>query len=161
MATIHQKIAILKSLETPDGHIDPEALVAVAADDDHPLHNDFTWDTEKAAHERRLDQARSLIRSVRLHHPVASMPIPISVPAYVRDLRAETKGYRAILKVRDEETVARTTVLDAMSRASAAIRRAKTLAVVFNAEDLVDQVESLVDEIVERVRITDQPGGEA
>lgn len=161
MATIHQKIAILRSLEREDGSIDPEALLAVAAADDHPLHSDFEWNNEVAGHQHRLTQARSIIRAVRLHHPVPSVPIPLNVPAYVRDLRSETSGYRAILKVRDDGAAARETVLDAMSRASAAIRRAKSLAVVFGTEDLVDQAEALVREIVERVRITDQPGGEA
>lgn len=161
MTTIFEKIAILKSLEREDGSIAPEDLVSVAQDPGHPLHSDFEWDDAVAGPKYRLGQARSIIRAVRLHHTVASSPIPLTMPAYVRDLRAETSGYRAILQVRDDAETARSTVIDAMSRASAAMRRAKTLAVVFGTEDLIDQIEGLIGEVVKRAQITDAPEGEA
>jgi hypothetical protein len=161
MATMFQKIAILKTLEREDGSILPEDVVAVAENPGHALHSDFEWDNEIAGPKYRLGQARSLIRAVRLHYKTSSVPLAIQIPAYVRDLRAETSGYRAVLQIRDDRDVARDTVIDAMSRAAAAMRRAKTLAVVFDTEDLIDQIEGLVGEVVRRVNINEQPGGEA
>lgn len=162
MTTIHQKIAILKTLEREDGSIDPNDLVAVAQDPGHVLHADFEWDDTIAGPKYRLGQARAIIRSVTFHHKVESSPIPLTMPSYVRDLRANTAGsYRAVLKVPDDRETARVTVLDAMSRASAAMRRAKSLAVVFGADDLVNQIEELVGEVTQRVSITDAPIGEA
>lgn len=46
------------------GKLTAELVVEAARDPDSPLHSAFTWDDAEAARERRLEQARSLIRSV-------------------------------------------------------------------------------------------------
>lgn len=52
-----------------DGRLEPEAVVATAAHTDSPLHPAFEWDDEMAAVEHRLNQARNLIRSIRIVDP--------------------------------------------------------------------------------------------
>jgi len=49
-----------------EGTLTAEAVVAEAANEWSPLHGHFEWDVETAAHEYRLEQARSLIRSVQV-----------------------------------------------------------------------------------------------
>lgn len=46
------------------GKLATQEVVRWAAEPDSPLHACFTWDNEKAAQEFRLEEARSLIRSV-------------------------------------------------------------------------------------------------
>jgi hypothetical protein len=48
------------------GTLTPEATVEAARPARHVLHRHFTWDDQKAAEERRLHQARTLIRSIRV-----------------------------------------------------------------------------------------------
>lgn len=160
MITHGDKVETLRKLERERGHLAPEDVVEEARKRDSPIHDLFEWNNTEAARKYRLVQAAQLIRSVRFNLTVGE--IPLTVPRYVRDLRTETTGYRHILEVRSDEDVNRLTVLDAMMRASNAFKRAKTLAMAFEIEDLVDQAQSLIGQIVMRTRgVDDQPEGEA
>jgi hypothetical protein len=161
MIALATKIAALKLLEHDDGHINAADVVTAARDPAHVLHTHFEWSDTVAADKYRLIQAQSLIRAMRLNVMVSE--IPLTVPAYVRDMRADTPGYRAVVKVRSEEDIARSTVLDAMQRVSNAARRAKSLAMLLGVEDLVEQIEILVQDIIARSTrtIDDQPEGAA
>lgn len=48
------------------GELEPKAVVERARDAKNPLHDHFEWDDSKAAASYRLDQARNLIRIVRV-----------------------------------------------------------------------------------------------
>jgi hypothetical protein len=48
------------------GELHPHAVVADARDAKSPLHRYFEWDDKKAAEAHRMDQARALIRSIRV-----------------------------------------------------------------------------------------------
>lgn len=52
----------LERIYERDQALDPLILINEAKDEDNPLHNRFTWDDGKAAHEHRLNEARKLIR---------------------------------------------------------------------------------------------------
>ncbi len=58
-----------------------ETVVSTAKSKTSPLHDHFPWDDRVAAHERRLDVARNLIRSVVVIMPRTS-PVPL-VKAYL------------------------------------------------------------------------------
>ena len=47
----------------------PEAVVAVATDPDHVLHESFEWNDSVASHNYRVWQARHLIRGVKIVTP--------------------------------------------------------------------------------------------
>lgn len=49
-----------------DGHLTPQATVEAARDPQSPLHPHFEWDDQVAADAYRLDQARHLIRLIRV-----------------------------------------------------------------------------------------------
>jgi hypothetical protein len=48
------------------GRLTPAATVAAARAERHPLHRHFEWSDAAAAEQYRLDQARTLIRSIRV-----------------------------------------------------------------------------------------------
>ena len=48
------------------GRLDPEDVVHEATPEDHPLHGRFTWDDAIAGPLYRIEEARRLIRSVKL-----------------------------------------------------------------------------------------------
>lgn len=49
------------------GQLTAPIVVDEATPEDSALHAQFTWDNAEAAHQHRLNQARQLIRSVRIH----------------------------------------------------------------------------------------------
>ena len=49
-----------------DGRLTPDDVVKAAADEKSPLHPHFEWNDSVAAHQFRLDQARMIIRTVRI-----------------------------------------------------------------------------------------------
>ena len=48
------------------GDATPDAVVAAAKSVRNPLHEEFEWDNAVAAHEHRLNQARSMLRSIKV-----------------------------------------------------------------------------------------------
>ena len=108
------------------GELRPNYVVEAAKDETHPLHRFFEWDDKVAAHAYRVDQARALIRIVRVeideekepvrafysindgsgqrYHPVervmssATMQVALWKSAK-RDLEAFKTRYRAIMEL--------------------------------------------------------------
>lgn len=56
----------LKGLEDSRGKLHADEVVAAARPEDSALHGLFTWDDAIAAAQRRLEEARGLIRSYRV-----------------------------------------------------------------------------------------------
>ena len=139
-------VEILASLAQKNGGIlTPDAVVKEAKSQDSPLHDLFEWDSQVAAHAYRLDQARALIRSVRV---VVSLETKqVRTVGYVRNPEAEAdeQGYVSTTSLIGNEELAHRTLVDEFSRAGAALRRARELAVVF---DMVDQIDAAT-EVVE------------
>jgi hypothetical protein len=73
--------ALLSDVATEYGALTPGNLVHAATPEEHPLHNRFEWDNERAGHQYRLAQAREIIRSVRVVFPTGD-------PAERRSVRA-------------------------------------------------------------------------
>lgn len=63
-----QKIgeALAKITDANAGRLMPETVVNAARDTKSPLHAHFEWNDKVAAHAHRLDQARNLIRMIRV-----------------------------------------------------------------------------------------------
>ncbi len=141
----------LKALERDDGRLLPEDVVLAAREPNSPLHRHFTWDDTEAARLRRLDEARALIRSVRVIHTVHK--IDVRVPSYVRDPEADAKaaGYRNIANVRTEADQARAAIVNEMERVVAAVQRAKAIAAVLGVDDQVERIDAIAREITTRV----------
>lgn len=138
-ATIRQE---LERLEV-NGRLTPEQVVEAARDETSPLHTLFEWDDEKASHKYRLDQARSLIRSVRVEVRVDSRVV--RAIGYIHDPGAgpRQQGYVRITNVTSDQ-MAREAVMAELVRAQAALERARGIADVL---DLTAELESLIEEI--------------
>ena len=96
----------LKDIENRAGKLTPEQVVNAAADEASALHACFTWDDSEAAAKWRLDEAREIIRSVRIETVIEERTIR-SV-AYVHDPGQDQNeaGYISMLKVRKPDAVA-------------------------------------------------------
>lgn len=63
-----QKIGeeLTKIADSAGGRLTPKAVVETARNPKHVLHRHFDWDDQIAADKWRLDQARTIIRSIRV-----------------------------------------------------------------------------------------------
>ncbi len=133
--------AVLRKLaEKNGGVLTPDAVVAEAKSPKSVLHDQFDWDDKSAAQQHRIEQARRLIRSVRIE--VQTTTRTITSVAYVRDPRAEPKeqGYVPVETLRDDIDLAREAVAFEFAKAAAAMARTRDLAVVLNIGDEVDRL---------------------
>jgi hypothetical protein len=140
MATKAEAVkAELEAIATANGGIlTPNDVVEAAKNTNSALHDQFTWDTETAAHERRLDQARTIIRSVKIRFTVESRVI--SAPLYVRDPNSEpsAQGYTTLPRLLTDAEAARKAVIREFLMAEAAMDRAKSIAAVLTESETVD-----------------------
>jgi len=81
--------------EDDDGVLRPEVIVDRAANPKSPLHNQFTWEDTKAAHEYRLWQARTLIRIWVRFEPRLNKPMRVMV-SMQEDRERPGGGYRSL-----------------------------------------------------------------
>jgi hypothetical protein len=129
--------------ETHDGRITPELTVEDAKDPGSPLHPIFEWDDGKAGHQFRLDQARQLLRSIRV--VIRRDDRKIVVPYYVRDPDAgDEQGYVSFAAVKSEHDKAVEVASHEFKMAAAAMVRARAIADGLG-------IESEVDDVIERI----------
>jgi hypothetical protein len=143
--------ALAKIAEENGGLLTPDAVVAAAASKSSVLHGEFEWDAKKAAHAHRIEQARTLIRSVRV--VITTDKTTVSTVAYVRDpdVERDEQGYCATASLVGDIERARAALVNEFSRAAAALRRARELAVAFSMEGEVEAVTASVDSMRTRI----------
>lgn len=156
--TEHQK-AIAKRLERiarrNGGILTPDAVVEDARDESSPLHEQFTWDDTEAAKQWRLEQARTLIRSVKIE--IKADEKTVSTVRYVRSPEASGKqqGYADVTRLRTREDLAREALRRELAAAKALFDRCESLAEVFQLqEEVVDLRMRVVDM---EARLLDMP----
>ncbi|MGH6691992.1 MAG: hypothetical protein ACREF4_15085, partial [Gammaproteobacteria bacterium] len=75
----------------------PRLVVDLALKADHPLHTSFDWDDRTAGDQWRLEQARALIRSVRVVYREADQKHgPATVRAYHSLHDEDGHAYRSV-----------------------------------------------------------------
>jgi len=166
MMTADEKRAVLRAmeeLETPEGTLTPELVVGAAAKEESPLHRHFEWDDGKAAHQHRLEQARSLIRTVRIEVRIDNKEI--TTFRYVRDpsVHADEQGYISVTVLRNDPQRAEILVRQEFDRADACLARAEELATALGVVPLVSRARKRLAEIArkveEKTRQAKQRGG--
>ena len=72
---------ILQKLAQEHGQLTPEIVIDYASPQNSPLHKFFQWDDSKAAELYRLEQARGLIRRIKVEY-VTEETKTVTVRAY-------------------------------------------------------------------------------
>lgn len=145
----------LLQLEDENGRLTPESVLEDARDPESPLHDQFEWDTDKAAHRYWLDQARTIITSVRV--VTKTEKSIVSTVYYTRDPSAgpHEQGYRSVPRLRTDADAAREAIVQEFTRVADLLRRARELAIALSVED---QVDVLLTDVVRLQRIVmEQP----
>lgn len=125
-------IDALAAIENQNGQITPELVLDAASDPQSPLHRSFEWNDETAGHAYRLDQARALIRSVKVE--ITTTQRTVRTVNYVRDVRAEDEqGYVRLTNV-TADGIAEATVAAEVERAVAMVRRGRGIAAALERE---------------------------
>jgi hypothetical protein len=145
------RAALAKIADDNGGLLTPDAIVAEAASKGSVLHDLFEWDNKSAGHAWRLDQARTLIRSVRV--VITNERTTISVVGYVRDpdVESDEQGYCSTASLVGDTERARSALVAEFSRAAASLQRARELAIAFG---MAGEVEAVVESVeVMRTRV--------
>lgn len=134
------------------GRLTPDNVVDAAQDEASPLHQCFEWDNDAAAHMFRVEQARHLIRSVRVD--VTTSHHTVRVPAFVHDPECERgeQGYVSIRQLSFDEDKSREVVIAEFSRAASALRRARAVAMALGIEEQIDDISDQIKRVVESVQ---------
>lgn len=103
------------------GLLTPHALVEDARDPESPGHSHFEWRDDAAAEAWRVEQARKLIRTIRIEYKPTPRSEPRSVRAYWHD-RSETVGYRRTEDIASDP-IAKEVMLAEMAREWRAFKR--------------------------------------
>jgi len=145
----------IKRLAGRSGKITAERVLEVARNPSNPLHGEFQWNDAIAAHGYRLEQARELIRTVKIQTTTDTREI--STVHYVRDPSVDSgqQGYVSILNLRNNKTMAQKAVAYEFMRAIGALQRAEDIAEVLDVQDIardahkyVQKAKRAVDELV-------------
>lgn len=126
------------------GRLTAEAVLREAEDPASPLHSEFEWDDGEAARLYRLNQARTLIKTVRVE--VRTDTRVLSAPVYVRDPSANRneQGYVQAATLRTERGLALEALRSEFDQLSARADRllaiAKTVGLEAEGEDLLSRL---------------------
>jgi len=164
MTSIKEAAVYVTELERENGELSVDDVINRAAPEDSPLHSFFEWDDAVCGVEHRRNQARQLIRRIKIE--VTIHDVPLQVVRYVRDMANQDHGYRHILRVKDDVDAARDSLIDEIMRVEKAARRARAVAAVLGTEDDVQRIIDLSAMILRRAGIGragigDRPQGTA
>lgn len=124
--------------EDHHGILTPEQVVEEASDPANPLHEEFEWDDAAAAVQHRLDQARALIRSMRV--VVTTETIKVELPEYLRDPDRTNReqGYAIASQLRSSRDRAEQALATEINRVSSAAARAREIALALGLQGDVE-----------------------
>ena len=117
----------------------PAAVVAFAKSPKAALHTRFTWDDTQAAKERRIDQARYVMRMLF----ITSSAVP-SVTRALVSLTQDRKrdgGYRPVLDVMNDAQLTAMMLEDALAELNTFRRKYQGLTALAKVFEAVDAVE--------------------
>lgn len=144
---------LAKIAEECGGNLTPDAVLEDARSKKSPLHDQFEWNDGEAAHKYRLDQARTLIRSVRVE--VTTESRTVSVVRYLRNPEVPHKeqGYADVAAIKGETDLARDALRTELARARALFDRAESLAIAFDMDSEIRELRERVVGMDERLNV--------
>lgn len=107
MLSKERKNAILEELHglISNGRLLPEDVVDAARNPNSVLHNYFTWDDSEAAHQFRLQEARALIKRVKVDL-IREDNTVVRVPSFIRSVNAGYQDIHAVTINKPDHTAA-------------------------------------------------------
>lgn len=134
-----------------DGRLTANDVVEAARDPRSPLHEHFEWDDDAAAEAWRIEQARRLIRTVRL--VVITETETIAAPYYARDTGKDAgeQGYVALERVRKEPENAASLLRYEFGRAAAHCQRAVLIAEQIGYGDEAKKIAADLKRIIKKL----------
>lgn len=129
------------------GELDAEDVVKAAKEDAHPLHPHFEWNDTVAAHAFRVDQARNLIRIVRVEDDTTDEG---SKRAFISINGRSGLSYRAVSDVENSADLQEALLAQAEKELEAFERRYREL------KDICSIVRTAREKIVSRRRNKDE-----
>lgn len=153
--TNHQKAIadrLARIAKRNGGVLTPNAVIEDARDESSPLHAHFEWDDSEAAKQWRLEQARALIRSVKVE--IQTEARTVSTVRYVRSPEAEKgeQGYVDVPSLRTREDLAREALRRELAAAKALFDRCESLADAFQMREEVIELRGRILEMDGRLR---------
>lgn len=127
-----------------NGTLTPKQVVDDAREPGSPLHELFEWDAAKGHEIYLLNQARAVIRSVKV--TVLRSETTFKAPLYVRnpELNRREAGYVSITRLRTDAELAREQVVAEFAAATAALKRARAIAA---ALEVSEEIDALIGEV--------------
>ena len=138
---------ILKGIQKRNGGVlRPENVVETARPPGSALHSFFTWDDSEAAEKWRLEEARTLIRTVTIVQ-VNSQKL-FRTPVFVRDVTIPSgeQGYSDIRGITEMEAKMKTLSYE-LERAEGALNRAISIAEYFGIKDVLESIKEKLEEV--------------
>ncbi len=120
------------------------------------MHDRFTWDDGEAAAKHRENEARVLIRSIKVE--IRTERFSLDAPMFVHDpALSRQQGYISSGALRNDEDLARDAVIAEFKRASSALQRAKAVAMILGLSDEIDGLQGQIITLTERASAEGQP----
>lgn len=148
----------IRELYEQNGIITPAMVVEDAKDPSSPLHDQFNWDVQAAAHAHWLTTARKLIRGVRVEIVTRELRLataPASPIEFVESPSKESgdQGYVRAAELRDNRQFAVVVMNREIDRIESALDRAKNVA---GELGLADEVKFTLSQVIRlRKRLDD------
>lgn len=142
------QVACLQAIaDANGGRLTPDDVVENARNEESPLHGLFDWNEAHAAMEYWRWRAREIIRAVRVQ--VVTDTQVVRTIGYVRDpsLEPSEQGYISTAVLRDDVALSREAVEYELTRAHAALKRAREVAQALGLEREIDRLMTRVDRV--------------
>lgn len=128
----------LESLAARFGYLEPSLVVREARSKESPLHAAFEWDDHRAGEQFRLQQARHLIREVRVITENGEETIEQRV--FVNVITENHRGYMPVVAVMSDDVLREQVLNQAKNGLLAWRERYKDLQELAKIYDVIDEV---------------------
>lgn len=132
------------------GRYTPDDVLRDAENPKSPLHDQFEWDDAKCGRMYRLEQARELIRSIRIDFRIEQRIV--STVRYVKDPSSGSQqGYIDVVKLRTDKDLARQSLASELKQVTALLQRVRSLADVLGLTADLDEFVAHIQELHGRI----------
>ena len=140
MTISKEKASFIRGIARDDGVIEPSEVVDAARSPRSPIHDDFLWDDTAAANAHRIEQARRLIRLVKIE--VVVEDIVFSAVNYVSDPNRQphSRSYLDLVVAATRPETAEAILVAELSRIASQLRRIRSIAAVMGMEGRMQEL---------------------